>query len=276
MKKTLLNGYNSVEDVLNGYKDGTISLDDAERILKGQMMQEVENLAMLDIFREVRTGTPEIIFAESKNVDDLKTIITNFLETKGFAVISRLTPEQREMVQESFFNQLEMNDKANMAVIKRKDYQIEPCGGTVGIITAGTSDIAIAEEAATVCEVMGCTVERAYDVGIAGLHRVFKPMKTFIEKRVDIIICCAGMEGALPSVIASLTDALVIGVPISTGYGFGGQGVTALSSMLQSCSPGLVVVNIDNGIGAGAAAAIVASKIGKLRSKIGESSQQEG
>ncbi|HME54109.1 MAG TPA: nickel pincer cofactor biosynthesis protein LarB [Candidatus Lokiarchaeia archaeon] len=276
MKKTLLNGFNSVEDVLNGFKDGEISLDDAERMLKGQMMQEVENLATLDIFREVRTGTPEIIFAESKAIDDLKMIISNFLETKGIAVISRLTPEQEAMVQESFPGMIELKEKANMAVIKKEDYTIEPCGGIVGIITAGTSDIAIAEEAATVCEVMGCTVERAYDVGIAGLHRVFKPMKMFIEKNVDIIICCAGMEGALPSVIASLTDVLVIGVPIATGYGFGGQGVTALSSMLQSCSPGLVVVNINNGIGAGAAAAIVSRKMGRLRSKAGESSQQDG
>ncbi|NMC04572.1 MAG: nickel pincer cofactor biosynthesis protein LarB [Candidatus Lokiarchaeota archaeon] len=236
-------------------------------MLKGQMTKEIENVAMLDIFREVRTGTPEVIFAESKTVDDVKRIVQNFLDTKGIAVISRLTPEQSAMVKESFPDMADVKDRCNMAVIKRPGHQIVPCGGIVGIMTAGTSDIAVAEEAATMCEIMGCKVERAYDVGIAGLHRVFPPMKAFIEKDVDVIICCAGMEGALPSVIASLTSALVIGVPIATGYGFGGQGITALSSMLQSCSPGLVVVNINNGIGAGAAAAIVARKAGRLRSK---------
>jgi pyridinium-3,5-biscarboxylic acid mononucleotide synthase len=261
------NNIKDLKDVLNGFKDGKICMDDAERMLKGQMMKEIENVAMLDIFREVRTGTPEIIFAESKAVDDLKRIVQKFLDTKGIAVVSRLTPEQSTMIKASFPGMADIKDRCTMAVVKRPDHVIKPCGGIVGIMTAGTSDIAVAEEAATVCEVMGCKVERAYDVGIAGLHRVFPPMKVFIEKDVDVIICCAGMEGALPSVIASLTSVLVIGVPISTGYGFGGQGVTALSSMLQSCSPGLVAVNINNGIGAGAAAAIVARKVGRLRLK---------
>jgi NCAIR mutase (PurE)-related protein len=260
------NHVKDLKDILHGFKSGSITLDDAERMLKGQMMKEIENIAMLDIFREVRTGTPEIIFAESKTIDNLKKIVQKFLDTKGIAVISRLTPEQKEMVANGFpAAQVEIKDNSNMAIVKRPGYIIELCGGIVGIMTAGTSDIAVAEEAATVCEIMGCKVERAYDVGIAGLHRVFPPMKAFIEKDVDVIVCCAGMEGALPSVIASLTSVLVIGVPISTGYGFGGQGITALSSMLQSCSPGLVAVNINNGIGAGAAAAIVARKVGKSR-----------
>ncbi len=254
-----------LKDVLNGFKEGKISLADAERMLKGQMMKEIENVAMLDIFREVRTGTPEIIYGETKSVDDVKRIVQKFLETKGIAVVSHLTPEQSVMIKSTFPSMAEIKERSTVAVVKRPDYKVEPNGGIVGIMTAGTSDIAVAEEAAAVCEVIGCNVERAYDVGIAGLHRVFPPMKAFIEKGVDVIVCCAGMEGALPSVIASLTDVLVIGVPVATGYGFGGQGVTALSSMLQSCSPGLVTVNINNGIGAGAAAAIVARKVGRLR-----------
>ncbi len=259
------NSVKNLKDVLNGYKEGKISLADAERMLKGEMMKEIENVAMLDIFREVRTGCPEIIFAESKSAEDVKRIVQKFLDTKGIAVVSRLTPEQVAMLKAAFPAMAEIKERCNMAIVKRPDYKIEPCGGIVGIMTAGTSDIAVAEEAAVVCEVMGCKVERAYDVGIAGLHRVFPPMKAFIEKDVDVIVCCAGMEGALPSVIASLTSVLVIGVPISTGYGFGGEGVTALGSMLQSCSPGLVTVNINNGIGAGAAAATVARKVGHLR-----------
>nr|MDO8085203.1 nickel pincer cofactor biosynthesis protein LarB [Candidatus Sigynarchaeum springense] len=259
------NSIKDLKDVLDGFKEGKISLEDAERMLKGQMLKEIENVAMLDVFREVRTGTPEIIFGESKSAEDVKRIVQKFLDTKGIAVVSRLTPEQVAMLKAAFPAMADIREKCNMAVVKRRDYKIEQCGGVVGIMTAGTSDIPVAEEAATVCEVAGCKVERAYDVGIAGLHRVFPPMKAFIEKDVDVIVCCAGMEGALPSVIASLTNVLVIGVPVSTGYGFGGQGVTALSSMLQSCSPGLVTVNINNGIGAGAAAATIARKVGRFR-----------
>ncbi|MBN2150343.1 MAG: nickel pincer cofactor biosynthesis protein LarB [Candidatus Lokiarchaeota archaeon] len=259
------NGVKDIEDVLNGYKEGKISLADAERMLKGQVMTEIENVATLDVFRELRTGTPEVIFAESKSSADVKRIVQGFLDKKGFAIVSRLTSEQASVIKAAFPGMIEIKEGGTTAVVKRPGFEVEPRGGTVGIMTAGTSDVAVAEEAAAVCEAMGCEVLRAYDVGIAGLHRVFPPMKAFIEKGVDVIVCCAGMEGALPSVVASLTDVLVIGVPVSTGYGFGGQGVTALSSMLQSCSPGLVTVNINNGIGAGAAAAIVARRAGRLR-----------
>ena len=130
--------------------------------------------------------------------------------------------------------------------------------GKVGIITAGTSDIPVAEEARETCEFMGCDVISAYDIGIAGIHRLFAPLKEMLEENVRVIIVMAGMEGALPSVVASLVDVPVIGVPCSVGYGYGGKGEAALMSMLQSCSPGLVVVNIDNGFGAGVSAALMA------------------
>jgi hypothetical protein len=260
-----------LKDVLIQFKAGRVSIDDAERMLKGEMMKEIEQVANLDLFREARTGIPEIVFAESKSVQDLETIINHFLDGKGFAIISRLTAEQIDAIKASFPDTLDLKERARMAVIRGKDCPCPPPGaGVVGIITAGTSDIPIAEEAATMCELMGCQVERFNDVGIAGIHRVFPPMKAMIDRDVDVIIVCAGMEGALPAVVASLTDRLVIGVPISTGYGFGGKGETALRSMLQSCAPGLVTVNIDNGIGAGAAAALVARRIGKLRESIGQ------
>ena len=138
---------------------------------------------------------------------------------------------------------------------------IKKIGGKVGIIAAGTSDIGIAEEARLVCESMNCNSISSYDVGIAGLHRIFPVLKQFVEAEVDVIVVVAGMEGALASIVSSIADVPVIGVPTSIGYGYGEKGVAALASMLQSCSLGLTVVNIDNGVGAGAAAANIASRI---------------
>ena len=134
-------------------------------------------------------------------------------------------------------------------------------GGKVGILTAGTSDIGVAEEARLTCEAMYCNTITTYDVGIAGLHRLFPIIKKFIEEDIDVIIVAAGMEGALASVVSSLVNVPVIGLPTSVGYGYGERGVAALASMLQSCSLGLSVVNIDNGIGAGAVASNIANRV---------------
>ena len=133
--------------------------------------------------------------------------------------------------------------------------------GKIGIITAGTSDIGVAEEARLTCEAMHCSTITTYDVGIAGVHRLFPIVKKFIEEDVDAVIVAAGMEGALASVVSSLVSVPVIGLPTSVGYGYGEKGVAALASMLQSCSLGLSVVNIDNGIGAGAVAANIANRV---------------
>ena len=148
-------------------------------------------------------------------------------------------------------------------IIKERAYSFSEKGGIVGIITAGSSDIPIAEEAKVILELMGCKVLTSYDVGIAGVHRIFDPLSEMIKVGVHIIIVCAGMEGTLPGVVAALTDVPVIGVPVSSGYGLGGKGIGALTTMLQSCSPGLLIVNIDNGFGAGACAALIANKIAK-------------
>ena len=140
---------------------------------------------------------------------------------------------------------------------------IKTKGGKIGILTAGTSDISVAEEARLMCEAMNCECITSYDIGIAGLHRTFPILKEFVKSEVDVVIVAAGMEGALASVVSSTVNVPVVGVPTSVGYGYGEKGVAALASMLQSCSLGLSVVNIDNGIGAGA----VASKIANLISK---------
>jgi len=140
-------------------------------------------------------------------------------------------------------------------------------GGRLGVVTAGSSDIPYAEEAMLVARHMGCRVSEVYDVGVAGLHRLFPPLRGLLDEGVDAIVVVAGMDGALPSVVAGLVNVPVIGLPTSTGYGAGGGGIAALLSMLQTCSPGLAVVNIDNGIGAGSMAALIANNAAQARRK---------
>ena len=152
------------------------------------------------------------------------------------------------------------NETAGVLSARMPTYRPPEERGCVGLLTAGTSDIPVAEEAALVAVHMGCRVERGYDAGVAGIHRLLEPLTRMLESGADVLVVAAGMEGALPSVVAGLVDIPVIGVPTSTGYGMGGDGTAALYSILQSCSPGLVAVNIDNGVGAGAAAALIARR----------------
>jgi hypothetical protein len=160
---------------------------------------------------------------------------------------------------------VEAHAASRMVVVKRLDYQTQHTNGRVGVISAGTSDVPVAEEAAVIAAEMGCRIEVAYDVGVAGLHRLAEPLRRLKELQADAIVVAAGMDGALPSVMAGLVDVPVIGLPTSIGYGAGGRGVAALLSMLQSCAPGLLVVNIDNGIGAGASAALIANRMAAAR-----------
>jgi NCAIR mutase (PurE)-related protein len=147
------------------------------------------------------------------------------------------------------------------------DYEPRSTGGQVAVISAGTSDIPVAEEAALIASEMGCQVTCIYDVGVAGLHRLFGPLGELLSRGVDAIIVVAGMDGALPSVVAGLVPVPVIGLPTSIGYGMGGKGVAALLSMLQTCAPGLSVVNIDNGVGAGITAALIANRVAQARNQ---------
>jgi NCAIR mutase (PurE)-related protein/ribosomal protein S18 acetylase RimI-like enzyme len=232
--------------------------------------------AVPDFHRESRKGIPEIIYAERKHPEDTIAIAHRFLvEGSGRAIISRANPELRaRLIKE--LNPLVINlheialdydeyPASNTLVLRRADHVRPQTGGRVGIITAGTSDIPIAEEAAVIAREMGCEVTNIYDVGVAGLHRLFRPLQTMLGKEVDTIIVAAGMDGALPSVIAGLVTMPVIGLPTSVGYGMGGKGVAALLSMLQTCAPGLTVVNIDNGVGAGATAALLANRMAAAR-----------
>ena len=246
-------------------REGEISIEEAEKLLQLDALERIEE-AVLDIRREHRAGVPEIVLGKGKTTAQVVEIVSAFLESKGRAVVTRASEEQMRAVEKALSGrcQIVLNRKAGIILIRRQGAERPRIGRKIGIMTAGTADIVVAEEAKVVAEEMGCTVITAYDVGIAGFHRHIEPLKRMLEERVDAIVVVAGMEGALPSVIASLVDVPVIGVPTSVGYGFGGGGVGALTTMLQSCSPGLCVVNIDNGVGAGALAALIARRVAKV------------
>jgi len=224
------------------------------------------HFARPDLEREARKGVPEIILASSKSVTQSLTIARVFLERTGRAILSRVPPDLEAALIEQHGNHgFEWYSASRTAILRRVESRAPSTGGLVGILTAGTSDQPIAEEAGIVCREMGCTVLTAYDVGVAGLHRLFEPLKSFLSQGVDVLIVAAGMDGALPSVVSGLVDVPVIGLPTSVGYGMGGQGQAALLAMLQTCSPGLAVVNIDNGVGAGAMAALIANRMAAAR-----------
>jgi len=256
-----------LREVLEKLAKGLISIDEAEKLLKILAIDEISNLAKLDINREFRKGIPEIIFAEGKRPEDLSEIALKMLNERGRVIISRAEKKQIEVTRKAVPDDsvLQVNDMAGIVVIKMRDFEVKKTSGKIGILTAGTSDIRVAEEAKVVAEEMGCEVVTAYDVGVAGIHRLLPPLKEMIEKNVDVIIVVAGREGALPSVVSGLVDLPVIAVPTSMGYGFGEKGIGALMAMLQACSLGLAVVNIDGGVAAGAVAVLIANRAAKFR-----------
>lgn len=219
-----------------------------------------------DAGRERRKGVPEVIFAETKANAQVVTMARGLLSGSGRAIVSRLRPETIPVVQSAFTDYvIRLQEAARAMVIYAPGYEHPRTGGHVGVISAGTSDIPIADEASLIAEEMGCRVTSIYDVGVAGLHRLVTPLRNLLTDNVDVIIVAAGMDGALPSVVTGLVPVPVIGLPTSIGYGMGGKGVAALLSMLQTCAPGLSVVNIDNGVGAGSTAALIANRIALAR-----------
>ncbi|MBX6770841.1 MAG: nickel pincer cofactor biosynthesis protein LarB [Chloroflexi bacterium] len=220
-----------------------------------------------DLRREARTGVPEVILARGKEPEQIRTLVRTFVERTGRAIVSRIADDlARDIAGEYPDHWVHHERRARMLVIRQPDLRI-PTGGAVGIIAAGTADLPVAAEARIMAEEMGCTVTMVADVGVAGLHRLFAPLKAMLDAGVDVIIVVAGMDGALPSVVAGLVDVPVIGLPTSTGYGIGGGGLAALLSMLQTCAPGLSVVNIDNGVGAGISAALIARRVAQARGR---------
>jgi hypothetical protein len=276
---------------------GDLGLEDALQRLRLLQVTQLGEFARLDVNRDLRKGVPEVVYAPRKRDADLEMIVRRFLAERGVALVSRLEPERAERLRLALTLETaaapdhgapdggapgEADGGASGGEDERggavrgllftysvdaetlaaytPEYRAPEPGGCVGLLTAGTSDIPVAEEAALVITHMGCRVERGYDTGVAGMHRLLEPLTRMIKSGADVLVVVAGMEGALPSVVAGLVDLPVVGVPTSTGYGLGGDGTAALYSILQSCSPGLVAVNIDNGVGAGAAAALIARR----------------
>jgi len=257
----------SVEDVLRKLRAGDLSIEEAKRKLAAFNIRQISDLARLDTCRANRIGVPEAILAEGKSPETVARAAATMAEESGYALVTRVTKGHLKRLQTlpSRDFKLDYNERARTVVVKRRGH-VFPKVGKVGVVAAGTADVPVAEEVAVAAEVMGCGVIKAYDVGIAGIHRLFEPLGKMMDEGVSAVVAVAGMEGALPSVVASLVDVPVIGVPTSIGYGVGVKGLGALMTMLQTCSPKLAVVNIDNGFGAGVFAALIArrSRAGKV------------
>jgi NCAIR mutase (PurE)-related protein len=212
--------------------------------------------------RQRRTGIPEVVHAENKPAGDVADAMRRLVAAHGRALASRVPEASVAEIRTALAPELVVEEHclARAIVASRLECQRPVRGGRIAVLSAGTSDVPVAMEAALMAEEMGSCVLTAWDVGVAGLHRLVEPLERFAAEDVDAIVVAAGMDGALPSVVAGLVDVPVIGLPTAIGYGFGAAGVGALTTMLQSCAPGLVVVNIDNGIGAGATAALIANR----------------
>ena len=236
-----------MREILEKLINEEISIEECERLLKADTILEFDEVAKFDKSRSSRTGFPEAVFSPSKDYGDLLLIINNYFtsENPENLIVTKLSSERYEKLADDLDLEgfeLDYNKRAQILVIRNRE--VPKTLGKVGIITAGTSDINIAEEARVIFEEGGCEAITSYDIGVAGIHRLFPQIAHMIKEGVEVLIVCAGMEGALPSVP-------VIGVPTSVGYGVGEGGVVALNAMLQSCAPGIAVVNIDNGFGAG-------------------------
>lgn len=245
-----------LRELLEGVKKGDVQVEDALLKLKKLPFEDI-GFAKIDNHRALRVGYPEVIYCEGKAIEHIKKIVEKMLESGSNILATRASYEVYEAIK-SVDDNVQYYDMARICFIKRKE--IQKTEGKILVVTGGTSDIPVAEEAAITAEVLGNTVERLYDVGVAGLHRLLSNTDRLMEARV--LITVAGMEGALASVIGGLVDKPVIAVPTSVGYGANFKGLSALLTMLNSCASGIGVVNIDNGFGAGYLASMI-NKIGE-------------
>jgi hypothetical protein len=240
-----------IEKILSKLSKGDCSIGEALEQLRTLPYDDLK-FAKLDHHRELRKGIPEAIYSPGKTDAQILEIAARTIARKDEAVFTRMNERAYKQLRSRFGSKARWYAEARIVTIgvaKRK------ANGKVLIVTAGTSDIPVAEEAAVTCQLLGCRVERLYDVGVAGMHRLTSNLRQFDS--ADVIVVLAGMEGALPSVVAGLTSKPVVAVPTSVGYGASFGGMAALLGMLSSCSSGIGVVNIDNGFGAGALATVI-------------------
>ena len=231
-------------EILEKVKTGEISVEDAESYFRREPFEEME-YAKLDTHRKTRSGFPEVIYCSGKSDEHFLHIFGRLYEEEGEVFGTRASEHQYGLVKEKY-PQTQYDPLSRIIKIEKEGKKKEGC---VAVCTAGTADIPVAEEAAQTAEYFGSYVERIYDVGVAGIHRLFSRLE--IIQKANCIVAAAGMEGALASVLGGLVDKPVIAVPTSIGYGANFGGLSALLTMINSCSNGIAVVNIDNGYGAG-------------------------
>lgn len=241
-------------EILERVQRGDMTVDEAQLHLKSQPFETLGEYAKLDSHRKVRSGFPEVVFCQGKADEHLLAIYQKLYESDGEVFGTRAGEHQYELVKD-VIPQAEYDAISRILKIEKKE---KKRSGLVAVVTAGTADLPVAEEAAQTCEYFSCNVERIYDVGVAGIHRLFSNMEQI--HRANCVIAVAGMEGALASVIGGLVECPVIAVPTSVGYGASYGGLSALLTMINSCANGIGVVNIDNGYGA----AYLATQINRL------------
>jgi NCAIR mutase (PurE)-related protein len=240
-----------MEKILSQLGKGDLSVAETMEMLRILPYEDID-FAKLDHHRELRKGIPEVVYSPGKTDAQIVEIASRTLARKGEVVFTRMSEKTHGRLEKKFGRDVRWYPEARIAAVGLEE---KDRAGRILVVTAGTSDIPVAEEAAVTAELMGYEVERLYDVGVAGMHRLTSNLKQF--DKADVIIVLAGMEGALPSVVAGLTSKPVVAVPTSVGYGASFSGLAALLGMLSSCSSGIGVVNIDNGFGAGALAAVI-------------------
>jgi pyridinium-3,5-biscarboxylic acid mononucleotide synthase len=250
-----------LDETLAAVARGTLSPAEAVKRLRRGEVRYLDEFAALDLGRAARKGVPEIVYAPDKSVAQIAKICASVLEHSERVIVSGTNSEQESLLRETLRETLPNIPirSAGKALVAGSG-ETAPTGGRVVAISAGTSDLPVLEEAVAVAREMGVSVESFHDVGVAGIHRLAAPLEEMHAFDPDCVVVAAGMEGALPSVVSALVAVPVVGLPTSTGYGLGGDGTAAILGMLQSCSPGLSVVNVDNGVGAGVAAALVANR----------------
>ncbi len=236
----------NLEQILTYLQNGEITVKQAEDLIKYKPFEDIKE-AIIDYNRAIRTGCPEVIYCESKTYKQLEIIIQNMKDNKAESILATRADKEMFGIVQSFYPKAVYHDAARIIAVGKGTDKMKQ--GELLVVCAGTSDIPVSEEAAVTAEFLGCTVNRLYDVGVAGIHRLLSKLEML--NSASAIIVVAGMEGALASVVGGLTDKPVIAVPTSVGYGASFKGVAALLAMLNSCAGGVSVVNIDNGFGAG-------------------------
>ena len=247
-------------DLLRRFRAGQARAEDVLHAFQAAPIADL-GFAQVDLHRSLRKNFPEVIYGEGKTPAQVTAIAARIARDEKRFLVTRITPQHARSVQRRIKG-VKHHEEARCLTFQRPPLPKRP--GTVAVVAAGTSDLPVAEEACVTADIMGNQVERVYDVGVAGLHRLLRRLETL--QRANVIIAVAGMEGALPSVVCGLVSKPVIAVPTSVGYGAHLGGFTALLAMLNSCSSGLTVVNINNGFGAGyAASQINALAAGELK-----------